>query len=137
MAKGMFALIEIDDVLANRSHRGKVMSVTENQQLMAADTLVYPTSRMLKGFIRSGIEVVLISSKRLTNEEREITRRWLSDNGVTYDHFVQSNDMPSLKRWLKSNIGSSIFVMAIVASNSLVTFAEQHLHKPHLYRVIR
>ncbi|WP_318351537.1 hypothetical protein [Klebsiella pneumoniae] len=43
--------------------------------MMAGDELIYPTSRMLKGFYRSGIEIVLVTTKRLLKEERKLPGR--------------------------------------------------------------
>lgn len=75
MAKGMFAVVEIDDVVADSRHRAAADIEKDRINLMAGDELVYPTSRMLKGFYRSGIEVVLVTSKRLLKEERRSRER--------------------------------------------------------------
>lgn len=137
MAKGMFAIVELDDVVANRSHRASEHIKQEQINLMAGDELVYPTSRMLKGFYRSGIEVVLVTTKRLLAEEREVTRAWLSAHGVSYDFLVQVENIGQLDRWVKEHQRENIMVIAICASNNLITFANNHAHKPHIYRVQR
>lgn len=90
MAKGMFALVELDDVVADSRHRASVDIEKDRIDMMAGDELIYPTSRMLKGFYRSGIEIVLVTTKRLLKEEREVTRAWLSAHGVAYDYLVRS-----------------------------------------------
>ena len=79
MARGMYVLCEIEGVLANASHRTSV-SDADAGQLIAGDELIFPTSRMLRGFARSGAEVVLISSRSETLEAP--TKRWLKDFGV-------------------------------------------------------
>ncbi|EMD7411323.1 hypothetical protein VSY00_004338, partial [Shigella sonnei] len=63
----MYVLCEIEGVLANTSHRKSVPD-TDAGQLIAGDELIFPTSRMLRGFARSGAEVVLISSRSETLE---------------------------------------------------------------------
>ncbi|EJL4673798.1 hypothetical protein NML45_005161, partial [Escherichia coli] len=78
----MYVLCEIEGVLANASHR-KSVSDADAGQLIAGDELIFPTSRMLRGFARSGAEVVLISSRSETLEAP--TKRWLKDFGVDYD----------------------------------------------------
>lgn len=137
MAKGMFAIVEIDDVVADSRHRAAADIEKDRINLMAGDELVYPTSRMLKGFYRSGIEVVLVTAKRLLKEEREVTRAWLSAHGIGYDYLVQVEAPEHLAQWIKENQRENIFVMAICASNQLITMANNHPHKPHIYRVHR
>lgn len=137
MAKGMFAIVELDDVLADSRHRATADIEKDRINLMAGDELVYPTSRMLKGFYRSGIEIVLVTTKRLLKEEREITRAWLSAHGIGYDYLVQVEAVEHLSQWIKENQRENIFVMAICASNQLITFANNHPHTPHIYRVHR
>lgn len=68
MAKGMFALVELDDVIADSRHRASVDIEKDHINMMAGDELIYPTSRMLKGFYRSGIEIVLVTTRRLLKE---------------------------------------------------------------------
>lgn len=75
MAKGMFALVELDDVVADSRHRASVDIEKDRIDMMAGDELIYPTSRMLKGFYRSGIEIVLVTTKRLLKEERKSPER--------------------------------------------------------------
>ncbi|MDT3603472.1 hypothetical protein ROM29_17975, partial [Cronobacter malonaticus] len=55
-------LCEIEGVLARASHRESV-SDADAGALIAGDELIFSTSRMLRGFVRSGAEVVLISSR--------------------------------------------------------------------------
>lgn len=62
MARGMYVLCEIEGVLARASHR-KAVPDADAGALIAGDELIFPTSRMLRGFARSGAEVVLISSR--------------------------------------------------------------------------
>lgn len=90
MARGMYVLCEIEGVLANTSHR-KSVSDSDAGQFIAGDELIFPTSRMLRGFARSGAEVVLISSRSETLEAP--TKRWLKDFGVDYDwlHLVPNS----------------------------------------------
>ena len=137
MAKGMYALIEIDDVIANSHHRSKVEIEHDRVRMMSGDKLNYPVSRMLRGFARSGIEIVLVSTKRLLNEEMKATKDWLSKHGIQYDHLVISKDISHLHRWLKNNQQTNIMVMVIAASNPLISMAQEHPHKPNIYRVLR
>lgn len=137
MAKGMFAIVELDDVIANSKHRISADIEKDRINLMSGDELVYPTSRMLKGLYRSGIEVVLVTTRRLLKEEREVTRAWLSAHGISYDYLVQAESAGHLARWIKDNQRENILVMAICASNQLITMANQHPHKPHIYQVHR
>ncbi|HCL5638204.1 TPA: hypothetical protein N2N45_004287 [Klebsiella aerogenes] len=137
MAKGMFALVELDDVVADSSHRASVDIEKDRIDMMAGDELIYPTSRMLKGFYRSGIEIVLVTTKRLLKEEREVTRAWLSAHGVTYDYLVQAASVEHLTRWIKDNQRENILVMAICAGSKLISMANSHPHKPHIYQVQR
>lgn len=137
MAKGMFAIVELDDVIADSRHRAAADIEKDRINLMAGDELVYPTSRMLKGFYRSGIEVVLVTTKRLLKDEREVTRAWLSTHGIGYDYLVQTETAEHLTQWIKENQRENILVMAICASNQLITMASNHPHKPHIYRVQR
>ncbi len=51
--------------------------------LVAGDELIFPTSRMLRGFARSGAEVVLISHRPEALESA--TKKWLRDFGIDYD----------------------------------------------------
>ena len=64
MARGMYVLCEIEGVLARASHR-KAVSDADAGALIAGDELIFPTSRMLRGFARSGAEVVLITGSTL------------------------------------------------------------------------
>ncbi len=137
MAKGMFALVELDDVVADSRHRASVDIEKDRIDMMAGDELIYPTSRMLKGFYRSGIEIVLVTTKRLLKEEREVTRAWLSAHGVAYDYLVQVESVEHLTRWIKDNQRENILVMAICAGNKLISMANNHPHKPHIYQVQR
>jgi hypothetical protein len=137
MAKGMFALVELDDVGADGRHRASVDIEKDRIDMMAGDELIYPTSRMLKGFYRSGIEIVLVTTKRLLKEEREVTRAWLSAHGVSYDYLVQAESMENLARWVKDNQRENILVMAICVGSKLITMANNHPHKPHIYQVHR
>lgn len=75
-------LCEIEGVLARASHR-KAVSDADAGALIAGDELIFPTSRMLRGFARSGAEVVLISSRPEALEGP--TKRWLKDFGIDYD----------------------------------------------------
>src|SRR5699024_1794399 len=73
MARGMYVLCEIEGVLARASHR-KAVPDADADALIAGDELIFPTSRMLRGFARSGAEVVLISSRPEALEGP--TKRW-------------------------------------------------------------
>ena len=75
MARGMYVLCEIEGVLARASHR-KAVPDADAGALIAGDELIFPTSRMLRGFARSGAEVVLISSRPEALEGP--TKRWQS-----------------------------------------------------------
>ncbi|HHT4259175.1 TPA: hypothetical protein ACTYZB_004842 [Klebsiella variicola] len=137
MAKGMFALVELDGVVADGKHRESIAIEQDRVRMMASDRLIYPTSRMLNGFYRSGIEIVLVTTKRLSKEEREVTRAWLSAHGVSYDYLVHIGGVAHLNLWLEENQRENILVMAICATNHLINMANSHPHKPHVYQVHR
>lgn len=82
MARGMYVLCEIEDVLARAGHR-KAAADENADTLVAGDELIFPTSRMLRGFARSGAEVVLISHRPEALESA--TKKWLRDFGIDYD----------------------------------------------------
>ena len=126
MARGMYVLCEIEGVLANTSHR-KSVSDADAGQLIAGDELIFPTSRMLRGFARSGAEVVLISSRSETLEAP--TKRWLKDFGVDYDwlHLVPNGISyeKHIKRTLAEHKGDPRLRAAL---------ADSH-HRPVIYEV--
>ncbi len=82
MARGMYVLCEIEDVLARAGHR-KAAADENADTLVAGDELIFPTSRMLRGFARSGAEVVLISHRPEALESA--TKKWLRDFGIDHD----------------------------------------------------
>ncbi|ENL3309072.1 hypothetical protein AB4630_004705, partial [Salmonella enterica] len=106
MARGMYVLCEIEGVLARVSHR-KSVSDADAGALIAGDELIFSTSRMLRGFTRSGAEVALISSRPESLEAP--TKRWLKDFGIDYDwlHLVPHgvNFETHIKRTLAEHKG--------------------------------
>lgn len=100
MARGMYVLCEIEGVLANASHR-KSVSDADAGQLIAGDELIFPTSRMLRGFARSGAEVVLISSRSETLEAP--TKRWLKDFALIMTGFISYRMAPVMRSILSAH----------------------------------
>ncbi|EEW8308245.1 hypothetical protein ACLEY3_14995 [Escherichia coli] len=135
MARGMYVLCEIEGVLANTSHR-KSVSDADAGQLIAGDELIFPTSRMLRGFARSGAEVVLISSRSETLEAP--TKRWLKDFGVDYDwlHLVPNGISyeKHIKRTLAEHKGDLLIAALVHDPRLRAALADSH-HRPVIYEV--
>ncbi|EPU5276625.1 hypothetical protein ACVXQO_005141 [Escherichia coli] len=135
MARGMYVLCEIEGVLANTSHR-KSVSDADAGQLIAGDELIFPTSRMLRGFARSGAEVVLISSRSETLEAP--TKRWLKDFGVDYDwlHLVPNGISyeKHIKRTLAEHKGDLLIAALVHDPRLRAALADSH-YRPVIYEV--
>ncbi len=135
MARGMYVLCEIEGVLANTSHR-KSVSDADAGQLITGDELIFPTSRMLRGFARSGAEVVLISSRSETLEAP--TKRWLKDFGVDYDwlHLVPNGTSyeKHIKRTLAEHKGDLLIAALVHDPRLRAALADSH-HRPVIYEV--
>lgn len=138
MANGMYVLCEIDNVLANTKHRQTEIQA-ERVRLTAGDHPVYPTCRMLKGFERSGAEIVLVSFIRSQKDELEVTRKWLRNAGVKYDWLIlvgaDSDKYKSLSAFLKENEEGNILVGAIGTTKTFLDYVSTHPHKPVIYEV--
>ncbi|HFP9309395.1 TPA: hypothetical protein ACHOZC_003391 [Raoultella ornithinolytica] len=140
-AKGMYVLCEIDGVLADGRHRARADIEDENTRLMAGDNLIFPTSRMIQGFQKSGADIVLVSFVRVDNFQGVITRKWLKDVGVDYDLAVllgaksMSPRASTLAKWLLDMESDNILMGVIGRSKELLDFAREHPHKPVIYEV--
>ena len=95
-----------------------------------------PTSRMLRGFARSGAEVVLISSRSETLEAP--TKRWLKDFGVDYDwlHLVPNSTSyeKHIKRTLAEHKGDLLIAALVHDPRLRAALADSH-HRPVIYEV--
>ncbi|HAF1405822.1 TPA: hypothetical protein ACLGVO_004730 [Salmonella enterica] len=135
MARGMYVLCEIEDVLARVSHR-KSVSDADAGALIAGDELIFSTSRMLRGFTRSGAEVVLISSRPESLEAP--TKRWLKDFGIDYDwlHLVPYgvNFETHIKRTLAEH-KSDLLIAALVHDPRLRSTLADYHQRPIIYEV--
>ncbi len=135
MARGMYVLCEIEGVLARASHRESV-SDADAGALIAGDELIFSTSRMLRGFARSGAEVVLISRRPETLEEP--TKRWLKDFGIDYDWLHLAPRGVSfdthVKRTLAAHKGDLLIAALIHDPILRAVLAESH-QRPTIYEV--
>ena len=135
MARGMYVLCEIEGVLARTGHR-KAVPDKDAGALIAGDELIFTTSRMLRGFARSGAEVVLIS-RRPESLERE-TKRWLKDFGIDYDWLHLVPDGVSFESHIKRTLAAHKGDMLIAALGPdprlLSVLADSH-QRPTIYEV--
>lgn len=135
MARGMYVLCEIEGVLARTGHR-KAVPDKDAGALIAGDELIFTTSRMLRGFARSGAEVVLIS-RRPESLERE-TKRWLKDFGIDYDWLHLVPDGVSfeshIKRTLAAHKGDMLIAALVHDPRLLSVLADSH-QRPTIYEV--
>lgn len=135
MARGMYVLCEIEGVLARASHR-KAVPDADAGALIAGDELIFPTSRMLRGFARSGAEVVLISSRPEALEGQ--TKRWLKDFGIDYDwlHLVPRGVSfeTHIKRTLAEHKGDLLIAALVHDPRLRSALADSH-QRPTIYEV--
>lgn len=135
MARGMYVLCEIEDVLARAGHR-KAAADENADTLVAGDELIFPTSRMLRGFARSGAEVVLISHRPEALESA--TKKWLRDFGIDYDwlHLAPGgvNYETHIKRTLAAH-KDDLMIAALVSSSRLRAALSGFHQRPVLYEV--
>ncbi|EEC5468034.1 hypothetical protein ACP9LZ_004927 [Salmonella enterica subsp. enterica serovar Typhimurium] len=128
-------LCEIEGVLARASHR-KAAPDADAGALIAGDELIFPTSRMLRGFARSGAEVVLISSRPEALEGP--TKRWLKDFGIDYDwlHLVPRGVSfeTHIKRTLAEHKGDLLIAALVHDPRLRSALADSH-QRPTIYEV--
>ncbi|HAX2344587.1 TPA: hypothetical protein JW635_002311 [Escherichia coli] len=135
MAKSMYVLCEIEGVLAKTSHR-KSAPEADVANLVAGDELIFPTSRMLRGFARSGAEIVLISSRGETLEEP--TKRWLKDFGIDYDWMHLRPKDISYEKHIKSTLAEhkdDLLIAALIHDSRLRNALTDYHHKPVIFEV--
>ncbi|WP_411512049.1 hypothetical protein QM042_02290 [Escherichia coli] len=136
MARGMYVLCEIEGVLARASHR-KAVPDADAGALIAGDELIFPTSRMSRGFARSGAEVV---PARTHPEALEgPTKRWLKDFGIDYDwlHLVPRGVSfeTHIKRTLAEHRSGSMFIATLVHDPRLRSALADSHQRPTIYEV--
>lgn len=135
MARGMYVLCEIDDVLAKVSHR-KSVPESDAGAFIAGDELIFPTSRMLRGFARSGAEIVLISRRSESLEGQ--TKRWLKDFGVDYDWLHLVPDGVSFEKHIKRTLAEhkgELLIAALIHDPRLRSTLANYHQRPIIYEV--
>ncbi|ELD1608303.1 hypothetical protein HVX40_23930 (plasmid) [Escherichia coli] len=130
MARGMYVLCEIEGVLE------KISSDKLPSNNHIDGELIFPTSRMLRGFARSGAEVVLISNR---SEDQEVEIKcWLRDFGVDYDwlHLVPKG--VSFETHIKQTLSehkSDLLIAALVHDSLLRSVLAASHQRPTIYEV--
>jgi hypothetical protein len=131
---GMYVICEIDGVLADARHR---QNLSQGDRLVAGDDLIFPTSRMLRGFERSGAEIVLICQRSHFTEEP--TKQWLKECGISYD-WLHLN--PGSKEDYVKHIAKVIkahrddrLIAGICRTGPLTSVLRVHSNRPVIYTV--
>lgn len=134
MAKGMLVFCEIDDVLASVGHRKNLSA--EDERLVMGDELIFPTSRMLRGFLRSGAEIALVSNRSV--KLSETTKQWLKGAGVDYDWLYFGGNTTKygsyLKKILQEHRGDRL-IAAIGCSPEFTRVMAEHPNRPVCYYI--
>ncbi|WP_240144858.1 hypothetical protein [Citrobacter amalonaticus] len=131
----MYVLCEIEGVLARGNHR-KSASDNDAGALIAGDELIFPTSRMLRGFARSGAEIVLIDSRSALLESP--TKRWLKDFGIDYDWLhlrAPNSSYESLIKQTLTGHKGDLLIAALVQDARLRSALAGYHQRPVIYEV--
>lgn len=134
MARGMIVFCEIDNVLAEVNHRSSLSA--EDDRLVMGDGLIFPTSRMLRGFMRSGAEIALVSNR--SAKLSEATKQWLKGAGIDYDWLYFGGMAPKYGAYLKKTLQEhrvDRLIAAVGASQEFVSVMASHPNRPVCYVV--
>lgn len=136
-ARRTHILVELDGVLADGQHRSKEEILENVKFLIRGDKLNHVVSRMLKGFERTGVEIVIVAPNRSKLYEKE-TKMWLKDVGVSFDYLMMAGDQPFFTRMVaseKDELSESVLFAVIGSSNAVLSYGKEHPHKPTLCEI--
>lgn len=130
-------LVELDDVLANGSHRKGEDIPDRVAFLMRGDKVIHPSSRMVRGFERSGVEIVIVGPERGKEFEKQ-TKDWLRTVGIPFDYLVLAKGdsiTGQLRAMEREDLEESVLLGVIAKSQSIIQYGLGHPHKPTVYEI--
>ncbi|PHM52328.1 hypothetical protein [Xenorhabdus hominickii] len=134
----------LDGVLSDNTDRLHLMkdgSVIEYHERHSRDEAIISSIRMLKGFQRTGCDIVIVDDRPI--EYQEETEAWLKEYGVFFDYLYlpkpkeagRAFKMKAIREHLKENGGQ---ILAVICHERQDEHDfRNHPHRPVVYSVSR
>ncbi|KLN95625.1 hypothetical protein [Moellerella wisconsensis] len=134
----------LDGVLCDDLDRRNLLndgSLSEYHERHERDTSIISTVRMLKGFQRTGCDILIVDNR--PDEHLASTEAWLSEYGVFFDYLYlpkakeagRNFKMKAVREHLRENGGQ---ILAVICSERQDEHDfRNHPHRPIVYSVTR